>query len=120
MYKLIIAGGRDFSDYEKMKGEVRSFIVEHEIKNTPMIISGNANGADKLGERLAIEERMALQIFPADWGRYGRGAGHVRNSKMAKEANGCIVFWDGKSKGTKSMIEKATKKGLDLKVVLYS
>ena len=74
--KVIIAGGRDFSDYELLKRECDSYLCGmHGIE----IVSGAANGADKLGERYADERNFSLKRFSADWNRYGRGAGTRRN-----------------------------------------
>lgn len=77
------------------------------------IISGTANGADKLGERFAKEYNLKIKRFPANWDLYGKSAGYKRNEQMAlyaKEDNGILIaFWNGKSKGTKHMIDIANK-----------
>lgn len=56
----------------------------------------------------------------ADWDIYGKSAGYIRNAEMAKYADACVVFWDGKSRGTKHMIDLAKKEGIGLKVVNYN
>ena len=99
MKKLIIAGSRSFNDYDKLKSEVMNFIVE--IDEIPIIISGTAKGADKLGERFAEEYELEVDLYPANWNEYGKRAGPIRNEEMAKNATHCIVFWDGKSSGSK-------------------
>ena len=81
------------------------------------IVSGNANGVDKLGEELALFLKLELTTFPANWDRYGKKAGYLRNVEMADYADALIAIWDGKSKGTKMMIDIAKKKGL--KVYIY-
>lgn len=111
--KVIIAGGRDFNDYEFLK-QVCSKLSE--LDSEIEIVSGGAKGADALGERFANEMGYALKVFPADWSE-GRKAGPIRNSQMANYADALIAFWDGKSKGTKNMIDLATKRGLGVKVV---
>ena len=78
------------------------------------VISGGARGADSLGERWANENKKELLRFPADWGKYGRAAGHIRNAEMAKNADALIAIWDGESRGTKDMINKAKKHGLQI------
>lgn len=118
MYKLIIAGSREFNDYKLLETEVHKFLSGKTIGETE-IVSGTARGADKLGERLAAEYKLKLAKFPADWDTFGKSAGYRRNAEMAKYANGCIVFWDGVSKGTKHMIDLAEREGLDLKIVSY-
>ena len=105
--KLIIAGGRDIHDYNL----VLSGLEESEFKPTE-IVSGGAKGVDALGERYAIEMNLPLHIFEANWEEHGRAAGPIRNRKMAENADALLAIWDGKSRGTKNMIETATKKGL--------
>lgn len=118
MFKVIIAGGRDFNDYELMCKKVNRILSN---KNTSeiQIISGNARGADKLGEKYAKDNNISLMCFPADWNKYGKRAGYIRNEQMANEANALIAFWDGKSKGTKHMIDIARSKGLLIRVIKY-
>lgn len=112
--KVIIAGSRTFDDYEKLKQKC-DFLL-HNIKDIE-IVSGNAAGADLLGERYARERGYKLYLYPADWEKYGRRAGYVRNSAMAKNADALIAFWNGISSGTKMMIDIARKEGLKVKIV---
>ena len=125
MYKIIIAGSRDFHDYELLKMETNKFIDEYRatliaIDDSPIsIISGHARGADKLGEQYAQEYNHFCYVMPADWEKYGKRAGYLRNASMAKEANALIAFWDGQSRGTYHMIELAKKENLKIKVVKY-
>jgi uncharacterized phage-like protein YoqJ len=114
--RLIVAGGRDFDDYELLCDEVTKFI---ENEKDVTIISGLARGADTLGCQFAQELNIPLEGFAAEWGKYGRSAGIKRNKYMAKNADSLIAFWDGKSKGTMHMIDYAYEKGLKVKVVEY-
>lgn len=112
--RTIIAGSRSFNNMGNLLyslGKIPWRLTE--------IVSGGARGADKLGERLAKEESINLKVFPADWDKYGKSAGYIRNAEMAEYADALIAFWDGKSKGTKNMIETAAKKGLYVKVFFY-
>ena len=118
MNKIIIAGSREFSDYNLLEREVKKFIVEENIVN-PIIISGIAKGADKLGEDFAKKFKLNVELYPADWDSYGKRAGFLRNEQMAKCASHCIVFWDGDSKGTGHMIDLANKYNLKLKVINF-
>ena len=102
--KIIIAGGRNLTDYEIVKSAVREAAASKKW-NICEIVSGHASGVDLLGEKYASETGIATRTFPADWKRFGRGAGPVRNRQMADYADGLIAIWDGKSKGTKNMIE---------------
>ena len=111
---LIIAGGRDFTDYELVKEKV-DFYLQNVDKRDVIIVSGCARGADSLGERYAHENAMELWKFPADWDKHGKAAGHIRNAEMAEVATHLIAFPGGR--GTKNMIETAKKKGLTVRVV---
>lgn len=59
---------------------------------------------------------MKLKLYPADWKKYGSSAGYIRNDEMAKYADCLIAFWDGKSKGTKHMIDLAVKRKIKVKL----
>lgn len=117
-YKVIIAGCRDFNDYELLK-EKCDYFLQDEKKEDVVIISGHASGADALGERYAQERGFQLETYPADWKAHGRAAGPIRNARMASAANALIAFWDGKSRGTKNMIETAKNHNLKVVVVRY-
>ncbi len=120
MFSLIIAGTRTFSDYALLKEECDKLLADVKDTNSIVILSGAAKGADILGEQYAEERGFDLQRFPADWKNYAKAAGPIRNSLMAKRADGLIAFWDGKSKGTKDMIEKADKTGIYVKTILIT
>lgn len=118
MKKFIIAGGRDFNDKAYLVEKVLDLIfLEKDAKAE--IVSGGASGADKLGEEFALRMGCRLTSFPADWDTHGKAAGPIRNEKMAEYADACIVFWDGKSRGTKNMIDMALKHKLELHVFFY-
>jgi hypothetical protein len=114
--KTIIAGGRDFNNYEYFKAALK-FLFQNTMPTE--IVSGGANGADKMGERYAAEKGIPLKVFPADWNAHGKAAGPIRNEQMALYADALVAFWDGSSKGTKSMIDLARKNGLKVRVVHY-
>lgn len=118
MYKVIIAGSRDFNDYKLLEKKMVNFL-RYKYPSQVEIVSGTAMGADKLGERFAKEKGCKLTLFPVNWEIYGRGAGHIRNAQMAEYADACVVFWDGVSKGTRSMIDLAYRANLDVKIVRF-
>lgn len=118
-YKVIIAGGRSFADYELLTTKCDALLKQKSTTLDIVIISGTAKGADSLGERYALERGYAVEHFPADWKKYGRAAGMMRNAQMADIANALIAFWDGKSSGTKNMIDTAMKKKLNISIIRY-
>ena len=115
--KVIIAGGREFNDYESLS-KYCDFVLSN-LKEDIEVVSGECRGADKLGEKYAKERGYDVKPFPADWDKYKKAAGHIRNEEMAKYADALIAFWDGESKGTKGMIDLATKYGLKVKIKLW-
>lgn len=116
MMKVIIAGSRNFNDYKFLCEKCDKILSNQKDIE---IVSGTANGADKLGETYAIENNYKLTKFPADWNKYGKTAGYLRNMQMAEYADALIAFWDGKSKGTKHMIDLAKQYGLKVRIILY-
>ena len=114
---LIVAGGRDFKDYTLLKSKL-DFLLSNTDKDEVVILCGMARGADLLGKQYADENNMDVWEYPADWAK-GKQAGYLRNSQMADDATHLVAFWDGVSKGTKHMIDLATKKGLVVRVYRY-
>ncbi len=119
MTRIIIAGSRQFNDYEKMLKTLDELGVHLINLVDPIeIISGHAPGADALGEKFAKAYGYPLKIFPAKWDIYGRAAGPIRNEQMAKYASEAdrgilIAFPIGESKGTRNMIKLAKQYGLE-------
>lgn len=137
MVKVIIAGSRGFNDYKHLESKchkvfyslsneyyVLSGHIKEDVPNIE-IISGTAKGADTLGEQFASNYGIKVKRFPANWDAYGKSAGYIRNEQMAKYAVSdggygvLIAFWDGKSRGTKHMIDLANKHGLTVYVENY-
>lgn len=107
--KTIIAGSRTIEDYDI----VLAAILASNFDITE-VVSGCARGVDKLGERFAEDVELPIKYFPADWDKYGKKAGYIRNEEMANYADAAICIWDGESKGTENMINISTKKKLKL------
>lgn len=119
-YRVIIAGSRHFNDYYLLR-DYADKLLEHKKADgyNIIIVSGHCYGTDLLGERYAKERKYTCEIYPAEWSRYGKRAGPLRNAQMAEAADALIAMWDGESRGTKSMIELAKEKGLAVRVKLY-
>jgi hypothetical protein len=115
--KVIVAGSRNFNNYELLKQKLDYFLKN--VQSNVEIVSGTAKGADRLGEMYAIQNGYEIKSFPADWDAFGKQAGYIRNKEMAKYATHCVCFWDGKSLGTKSMISLAAEYGLIYRVVYF-
>ncbi|MBQ8524680.1 MAG: DUF2493 domain-containing protein [Clostridia bacterium] len=115
--KLLIAGSREYSAYDEAEKVIDTYLNKLTPNDTVIILSGACRGADRIGERYAEEHGYEVRRYPADWKRYGRGAGPVRNRLMADEADYIICFWNGKSRGSRSLIEYAEKLGKKVFVI---
>lgn len=109
--KLAIIGSREFNDYSLMK---EKFL---ELRNIDCIISGGARGADTLAEQIAKEFNLELKVFPAEWNKFGKSAGIIRNTIIAENSDIILAFPIGKSIGTWDTIKKA--RNLNKKVYIY-
>lgn len=114
MFKIIIAGSREFNDYNFLKSKLD--LLTSRLKEDIEIVSGTCKGADLLGEQYAEEKGYNTTRFPADWDKHGKSAGFKRNVEMAEYADACVVFHVNNSKGSQHMINEAKQKKLQLKV----
>lgn len=118
MTRIIVAGSRNFTDKERLYNVLDNRLAD--IKDGVEIISGHCRGADILGEQYAKEHNIPLVLFPAEWGKYGKKAGYIRNDKMARyasEKDGILIaFPVGEARGTKMMIRLAHNYGLETDV----
>lgn len=107
--KVIIAGSR--------KGATL-FDVEEAMDVPDLVptevVSGGARGVDTLGEQWAKDKGVPVVRFLADWDSGKRHAGHLRNQKMADYADALVAVWDGQSRGTRDMVERALRKGMSV------
>jgi len=120
MFRVIIAGGRDFNNYELLQTKM-DFYLQNQTDVT--IVSGMAKGADALGVRYAHSKNLNIAEYPAEWkrkdGSCDKAAGYKRNLKMADNADALVAFWDGHSKGTKHMIDTMLKRNMPVRIVKY-
>ena len=102
--KLAIIGSRTFDDYDLLCNHLEPY-----VDKITLMVSGGAKGADSLGEQWAQSKNIQTLIFPAEWDKYGRRAGYVRNEDIIKNCDICVAFWDGESKGTAHSIKLCKK-----------
>lgn len=110
---VAIIGSRTFNDYNIGKDEFLK-ITNNIIVSK--IISGGALGADKIGEKIALEFNIPITIFKPDW-NLGKHAGFLRNSDIVVNSDIVIAFWNGISKGTHDSIKKAKKLKKELYII---
>jgi len=107
--RVIIAGSRSINNFKEVERLMENFCSRYPPPTE--IVSGHALGVDMLGERWARHNLIALKVFPADWSKHGLAAGPIRNAEMGDYADALAVAWDGKSTGTKHMIDYMKGKG---------
>ena len=124
--RMIVAGGRTFSDYEALANSIEAYLRDSNITYDKLeIVSGGCTGVDLLGERFANERGITVTRFPAEWKKYGRSAGIIRNQEMINyAADGTsrgilLAFWDGKSRGTGYTVKQSKKVGIEVKIFFY-
>lgn len=118
-YRLCVAGSRNFNNVqlaEEVLSQVFNFIAKKH-GDAITIISGGAKGADSVGELVAHKHHYDIERYLPDWDRYGKSAGYKRNQSMCAASNGCVVFWDGSSRGSHHMIDICRKAGKPIMVV---
>lgn len=124
LIRMIVAGSRSFKDTqlfkEVMNGVLTGLTAAGFKKGDIEFVSGMAKeGPDRMIVDYAKEHDFPLQEFPAKWDVYGNSAGMVRNGDMGSYGTHCLVFWDGKSKGSANMLDVAKKKNLATQVVMF-
>jgi hypothetical protein len=117
--RVIIAGSRSITDRAMLDKAIADCAWAQPVVDAPRpgsniteVVSGCAAGADRLGELWSAEHGVPAKKFPAQWDKYGKSAGAIRNGEMAKYAEALIALWDGKSHGTAHMILAAHTRGL--------
>lgn len=107
--KTIIAGSRHGVTYEDLLNAIG--LISWKITS---VISGGAPGVDSLAIQFSQQFNLPLEVYRADWDKYGKSAGMIRNQEMANNGEALLALWDGYSVGTKHMIKVATKAKLPL------
>ena len=102
--KVIIAGSRHMADYTLLKQDVKASKFKIDA-----VVCGMAKGADLLGKRWVEENKIPVKEFPADWNKYGKSAGPIRNGEMAKYADAAIIFIYAGSRGSENMLTQITR-----------
>ena len=107
-FKLMISGSRSIRNLRIIFDELEKLYTEHP---NLILISGGAKGVDSIAEEWGRFRKIQIEQHKPDWATYGKGAGIVRNKEMVLAADYILIFWDGESKGTKSVIDFCEKQG---------
>jgi hypothetical protein len=113
-YKLIVAGGREMKDRQLVYKYLNKI---NTLTDNLEIVSGLCRGPDMFAKDWGEANGVPVKKFPANWNKYGKPAGHIRNEQMARYGDALLLFWDGKSPGSKNMLSNARKYQLKYKIV---
>lgn len=111
--KILVCGDRGWSDRLLIWSVLKDYAA---VTDNLIIIHGNCRGADKLAQSVAEMLGLETRIYPANWKKYGRAAGPIRNKAMLDENPDLVIaFHDhmGESKGTKNMLDQAAERGIE-------
>lgn len=114
--KVLICGAREWKDYNMIWADLAELSTLHRID---LVIDGQAHGADSLGHLAAVRLGLPTLRLPANWERYGRAAGPIRNRAMLREKPDLVLAyhdWFPASKGTKDMVTISRKAGVEVRV----
>jgi hypothetical protein len=109
--KVIIAGSRTLKHHDENAKQIDALI---KLLPAPVseVVSGTARGVDTSGALWAQAHGVPVRTFPADWKRYGKKAGAIRNRAMAEYADVLLLIWTGGSPGSQNMFKAAMGEGL--------
>ena len=104
--KIAIVGSRDYPDLNRVTRYVGL------LPTGTVVVSGNAEGVDRVAETSARHYDLEVISIPAKWDELGKSAGFIRNIEIIEQVDTVVAFWDGKSKGTLHSITEASKRGI--------
>lgn len=110
--RVLVCGGRDYSDVSELYS-----VMDALPRDGLVIINGGARGADRIAHNWAQDRGVETIVFPADWKRYGRSAGPLRNQRMLDEGKpDCVMAFRG-GRGTADMVRRAKAAGVPVSKV---
>lgn len=104
MAKVAVGGSRSIDSQEMVEAVLDQLLLEGDI-----ILSGNAPGVDRMGEEYARKRGLEVKIIPCEWDKHGFKATMMRNEVLLKSSDFVICFWDGRSEGTRHMLDIAKR-----------
>jgi len=120
--KILITGDRNWDDYETVLVELQKFSASETV-----LIHGACRGTDIICAEIAVALGFVVKAFPANWEKFGKGAGAIRNQQMITENHFppndpidlCLAFHNDieNSRGTRDMLSRAEKAGIKTKLI---
>ena len=115
---LLVTGSRDWNDLTTLRRELFEWWWSAGAPDHPTLIHGGARGADKLAGAVAEEAGWEVVEFPADWDRWGKRAGYIRNAEMVNQfPDFCLAFILNGSKGATMCAALASQKKIPTRIV---
>jgi hypothetical protein len=109
MPAIAIVGSREGVPYQLVYELVEKLATKYNGNLT--IVSGGARGVDRHAENAARRFRVPTLIYNAEWEKYGKRAGFLRNEQIVDASDEVYAFWNGESRGTEHTINLARKAG---------
>lgn len=116
MTRVLICGDRNCREFDFIHNYIKT------LPKNSVIIQGMCSGVDIMARTSALLNGLTVEDYPADWNKYGRAAGPIRNKQMLDEGKPDLVYAIhpniDESKGTKNMVNQAKKRGIETIVVI--
>ena len=106
---ILVTGGRNYYDKEVIHATLKELDRQHGITT---LIHGGASGADTIAGAWAKEQGITVWVYPADWAKYGKAAGPMRNRDMLTRGKPDLVVAFEGGRGTANMIKQAREAGI--------
>lgn len=108
--RFLVCGGRDFIDYNLFERVIKLYVCMRD----DVVIHGGARGADSFAHFWSNVNNVSQEVYRADWNKYGKSAGYIRNKQMLDEGKPDYVIAFPGGKGTAMMIRLAKKAGVEV------
>jgi hypothetical protein len=114
--RLAVVGDRNFTDYSFVEKTLDRIIKEKKFSDIT-IVSGGARGVDTLAEMYASKHNLPIKVWEADWDKFGKSAGPIRNEQVVHDSDFMVAFKAEFSKGTLNAINQAKNYALECIVI---
>ena len=108
---VLVCGGRDYKDWDKVMNTLADI---RRTRGIHVLMHGGAPGADSLADRWGRMANVEIEVYKADWGKHGRAAGPMRNTRMLKTGKPDLVVAFPGGRGTADMVSKARAAGVEI------
>lgn len=106
--RVLVCGGRHYANSRLLFDFLDAVDRSSRIQ---LLVHGGASGADSIAGNWAQSRNIPIQVFPAQWNKFGKAAGMIRNREMFDQTQPDLVIAAPGGSGTKNMVAYATKNG---------